>query len=70
MVLLGDSSVDLLNYDNNHDISKFLDTMHSTLLLPNITSPTRITAKSSTLTDNIFSNSFDCFFTSDNICII
>ena len=33
--------------------------MHSNLLLPHITSPTRITTKSSTLIDNIFSDLFD-----------
>ena len=41
--------------------------MHSNLLLPHITSPTRITAKSSTLIDNIFINFFDSSFTSGNI---
>ena len=41
--------------------------MHSNLLLPHITSPTRFTAKSSTLIDNIFSNFFDSSFLSGNI---
>ena len=41
--------------------------MHSNLLLPHITGPTRITAKSSSLTDNILSNFFDSSFTSGNI---
>ena len=67
IVLLGHFNVDLLNYDSNHDVSNFLDTMHSNLLLSHITSPTRITAKSSTLIDNIFSNFFDSSFTSGNI---
>ena len=66
IVLLGHFNVDLLNYDSNHDVSNFLDTMHSNLLY-HITSPTRITAKSSTLIDNIFSNFFDSSFTSGNI---
>ena len=43
--------------------------MHSNLL-PHITSPTRITAKSSTLIDNIFSNFFDSSFTSGNIVTV
>ena len=59
IVLLGEFNVDLLNYDSNQDVSDFLDTMHSNLLLSHITSPTRITAKSSTLIDNIFSNFFN-----------
>ena len=70
-ILLGDFNVDLLNYDSNHDVSNFLDTMDSNLLLPQITSPTRITAKLSTLIDNIFSNFFDFSFSSGNCnCII
>ena len=59
MVLLGHFNVDLLSYDSNHE---FLDTMYSNLSRPHITNPTIITAKSSTLTDNILSNFFDCSF--------
>ena len=66
-VLLGDFNVDLLNDDSNHDVSNFLDINHSNFLLPHITSPTRITAKSSTLIDNIFSNFFDSSFASGGI---
>ena len=40
IVLIGDFIVDLLNYDSNNDVSNFLDTMHSNLLLPHITSST------------------------------
>ena len=40
IVLIGDFNVDLLNYDSNNDVSSFLDTMHSNLLLPHITSST------------------------------
>ena len=40
IVLIGDFNVDLLNYDSNNDVSNFLDTMHSNLLLPHITSST------------------------------
>ena len=50
-----------------HDVSDFLDTMHSNLLVPHMTSPTRITAKSSTLIGNIISNFFGSSFTSGNI---
>ena len=58
IVLLGDFNVDLLNYDKNHDVSNFLDTMHFNLLLAHITSPTKVTTKSGTLVDNIFRNFF------------
>ena len=40
IVLIRDFNVDLLNYDSNNDVSNFLDTMHSNLLLPHITSST------------------------------
>ena len=68
--MLGDFNVDLLNYDSNHDVSNFFDTMHPDLLFLHITSPTRITAKSSALIDNIFSNFFDSSFTSGNIVTV
>ena len=58
VVLLGDFNVHLLNYDNYHDVSNFLDTMHFNLLLAHITSSTKVTAKSGTLVDNIFRNFF------------
>ena len=67
IVLLGDFNVDLLKYDSNNDVSHFLGIMHSNFLLPHITSPTRITAKLSTLIDNIFSNFFDSSLLSGNI---
>ena len=56
MFLLCDFNVDLLNYDSSHDVSNFSDPVGSNLLIIHITSPTRITVKSSTLIDNIFSN--------------
>ena len=41
--------------------------MYSNLLLPNITSPTRVTINSKTLIDNIFSNNYDSYLTSGNL---
>ena len=63
IVLFGDFNVDF----SNHDVSGFLNTTQPNLLLPHIKSPTRITAKSSTLIYNIFSNFFESSFTSVNI---
>ena len=48
-------------------ISDFLDCMYCNLLLPHITSPTRITTRSKTLIDNIFSNAYDSTFKSGNL---
>ena len=41
VVLLGDFNADLLKYDQNSNISDFLDLMYSSLLLPQIFSHTR-----------------------------
>ena len=39
VVLLGDFNADLLTYDQNSNISEFLDLMYSSLLLPHVFSP-------------------------------
>ena len=64
---LGDFNADLLKYDHDDEVADFLDAMYSKLLLPNISSPTRITSTSATLIDNIFTNNYDNTFTSGNL---
>ena len=59
LLLIGDFNADLLNCDTNVDISNFLDTLTSNLIIPYIIIPTRITSTSKTLIDNIFSNSLN-----------
>ena len=56
VVLLGHFNIDLLKCDSDKNVSDFLDIIYSTNLLPNITSPTRLTSLSETLIDNIFSS--------------
>ena len=51
---MGDFNVDLLKYENNTYTADFLDKIYSTFLIPQTTSPTRITPRSKTLIDNIF----------------
>ena len=58
---------DLLKYDHDEEVADFLDTMYSKLLLPNISSPTRITSTSATLIDNNFTNDYDNTFRSGNL---
>ena len=65
--LLGDFNADLLKYDHNDEVADFLDALYSKLLLPNISSPTRIASTSATLIDNIFTNDYDSTFTSGNL---
>ena len=56
VILLGDFNIDLLKCDSNKNVSDFFNIIYSTNLLPNITSPTRVTSRSQTLIDNIFSS--------------
>ena len=56
VILLGDFNIDLINSNSNDNASEFLDVIYSSNLLPHITSPTRLTSRSHTLIDNIFSN--------------
>ena len=44
--------------------------MYSNTLLPQTTTPSRITSKSATLTDNIFVNEYDRTFLSGNLAIL
>ena len=53
----GDFNANLLNIDNHSATNEFLDLLFSHSFIPNITKPTRVTPKSATLIDNIFSNS-------------
>ena len=58
VILLEHFNADLLKYDKDSNKSDVLD-MYSNLLLPLIASPTRVTTKSRTIIDNIFSNNYD-----------
>ena len=54
--LAGDFNIDLLNSETVPDTKDFFDSITSNLFVPHITLPTRITNRSQTLIDNIFSN--------------
>ena len=53
--LLGDFSINLLNYDIHPPTNEFLDSLLSHYFLPHIIQRSRVTTKSKTLIDNIFS---------------
>ena len=53
---MGDYNINLLNSDTHNPTRSFLDTMYSNMLYPLITRPTRLTANSATLIENIFTN--------------
>ena len=67
VVLLGDYNADLPKYDQISNISDFYYLIHSFILLPHIFSPTRTTATSATLIDNIFTNNYSSSFVSGNL---
>ena len=57
--LMGDYNIDLMKIEVDVTTSQFFDTITSNLFVPHITCPTRITNTTSTLSDNIFSNSLN-----------
>ena len=57
--LTGDFNINILNSDNHDLTAQFVDIMISNAFLPLITRPTRVTANSAPLIDNIFTNNFD-----------
>ena len=54
--LLGDFNINLLNYNDHLLTNEFLDSLASKSVILYILQPTRITDRSETLIDNIFSN--------------
>ena len=60
-ILMGDFNVDLdlLHYESHIQTREFLDKIYFGLLTPHITIPTRITPRSRTLINNIFTNTVD-----------
>ena len=54
--LMGDFNIDLLKYTDDNLSHDFFDTLSSFSFLPLITRPTRLSQRSYTLIDNIFSN--------------
>ena len=54
--LLGDYNVDLSKYEKQSPTNEFFNALDSSMFLPYIIQPTRLTSNSKTLIDNIFSN--------------
>ena len=57
LYIIADFNINLLNADTHNATQNFLNIMYSNSLLPNITKLSRVSSKSATLIDNIFSNS-------------
>ena len=54
--VMGDFSLDLLQYNHHTPTQEFIDTLFSLAFIPLISNPTRLTSYSVTLIDNIFTN--------------
>ena len=57
--LMGDYNIDLFNSETHDLTNTFVDVMYCNEFLPLISHPTRITNRSATLIDNIFTNNHD-----------
>ena len=67
VILMGDFNINLLNYDSQNETNDFLNLMQSNSLIPLVLKPTRITTRTKTLIDNIFTNLIDIPHVSGNI---
>ena len=67
IILIGDFNISTLNCDSDKDTADFADTIYALSLYPTINNPTRITATSKNLIDNIFYNNFTKKITAGNI---
>ena len=56
IILCGDFNINLLNYEDHTQTNDFLNSLIASSFLPAISLPSRITEKSASLIDNIFSN--------------
>ena len=65
--LLGDYNVDLSKYEQHCPTNEFLDSFASSIFLPYIIQPTRVTSNSKTIIDNIFSNIISTDIISGNL---
>ena len=67
IILMGDFNINILNCDSDKDAADFVDTIYALLLYLTLNTPTRITATSRSLIDNIFCNDFTKKITAGNI---
>ena len=56
LLILGDFNIDLLNYDSDHHVDKFVNTMISNSLFPLVNKPTNFFRNTSTLIDHAWCN--------------
>ena len=69
IILTADFNINLLNCESHPESNDFSLMLNSYFLLPYILQPTRITERSATLIDNIFSNTYAANITSGNLVL-
>ena len=57
-VISDDFNLNLIKYTQNRGVNQFLEIISSNNFIPHITLPTRVTEKSATLINNIFTNNY------------
>ena len=57
-IITGNFNLNLIKYMQNTGVNQFLENILSNNFIPQVTLPTRITEKTATLIDNIFTNSY------------
>ena len=67
LFIMGDFSINLLNYEAHSETNDFINLMVSHCLLPYILHPTRVTDHSATIIDNIFSTNCEYDTVSGNL---
>ena len=67
IILLGEFNIYLLRYNSNTQTGEFLNQVYFGFLFPQITIPTKMTLRSKTLIDNIFTNTVNKFSISNNL---
>ena len=57
IILSGDTNINLINFDSHPETNLYLNNLLANSFIPIITVPSRITERSATLIDHIFTNS-------------
>ena len=69
IILMGDFNINLLDYEVHETVSNFTDFMFENSMQPHIFAPTRVTSRSKSLIDNIFSNFVNKEITAGNLAL-
>ena len=66
-IISGDFNLNLIKYTQNRGVNQFLENTLSNIFIPHITLSIRVTEKSATLIENIFTNNYEHICLSGNL---